>query len=363
MVSIDGQAFLVLHDLPEHCIGDEIAVVGLAVAVAVGGLRAVERDLALGEHNAVFLVDAVNDRLRGGGNGRVLGGVFLDLVKGVALDLLAGVIDDDHADVGKCGTGGLDGLALLALGHHGVGVTVDDEVDALDGSIQIGGAVGLGLTVNTKVRKADDNVRILERLDLIGGGLGEGVIRRKGQALDLGGVGFGLGLRRLHAEEADLHAGLGGVSVVGIEDRGTVSVEHIGTEDLEFGLGHVVLELCVTVVELMIAERDDIVTGGVHHFDGVKALGHADIARALAVVARINEDDLGALGLIIGLERGDVGVAGDRAVHIVCVQDHGLARHRRFFGHDFGLSCSCRVLDRKAGHSQAENHRHCEQDG
>ena len=88
----------------------------------------------------------------------------------------------------------------------------------------------------------------------------------------------------------------------------------------------------------MIAERDDIVTGGVHHFDGVKALGHADIARALAVVARINEDDLGALGLIIGLERGDVGVAGDCAVHIVGVQDHGLARHRRFFGHDFGLS-------------------------
>lgn len=194
MVSIDGQAFLVLHDLPEHCIGDEIAVVGLAVAVAVGGLRAVERDLALGEHNAVFLVDAVNDRLRGGGNGRVLGGVFLDLVKGVALDLLAGVIDDDHADVGKCGTGGLDGLALLALGHHGVGVTVDDEVDALDGSIQIGGAVGLGLTVNTKVRKADDNVCILERRDLIGGRLGEGVTGRKGQALDERGVGLGLGL-------------------------------------------------------------------------------------------------------------------------------------------------------------------------
>ena len=113
----------------------------------------------------------------------------------------------------------------------------------------------------------------------------------------------------------------------------------------------------------MIAESDDVVARDVHHFDGIEAFGVADIDFALTVVARINEDDLGALGLIIGLERGDVGIAFDRAVHIVCVQDHGLARHRRFFGHDFGLSCSCRVLDRKAGHSQAENHRHCEQDG
>lgn len=86
MVSIDGQAFLVLHDLPEHCIGDEIAVVGLAVAVAVGGLRAVERDLALGEHNAVFLVDAVNDRLAAAATVASLA-VSSRSRKGVALDL------------------------------------------------------------------------------------------------------------------------------------------------------------------------------------------------------------------------------------------------------------------------------------
>ena len=113
----------------------------------------------------------------------------------------------------------------------------------------------------------------------------------------------------------------------------------------------------------MVAEGNDIVAGGIHHRDRISALGDTDIGLALAVVAGIDENDLGALGLIISLERGDVGIAFDRAVHIVCVQDHGLARHRRFFGHDFGLSCSCRVLDRKTGHSQAENHRHCEQDG
>ena len=355
MVRVNRQGFLILQDLPDHRIGEQVAVVGLAVAVAVGGLRAVEHYFALGKDRAVLLVDTVNDLLRGGSHGRVLGSVFLDLEEGVALDLLGGVVDDDHADIGECGTGGLDGLAVLALGHHSVGVTVDDEVDALDGSIQIGGAVGLGLTVNTKVRKADDNVRILERLDLIGGGLGEGIIRRKGQALDLGGVGFGLGLRRLHAEEADLHTGLGGVGVVRIEDGGTVLIEDVRADDLELGLAHVFLELGIAVVELVVAEGDDVVARGIHHRDRISALGGADIGRALAVVAGVDEDDLGALGLIVGLELCDVGIALDRTVHVIRMQNDSLARHL-----GFRISGGVR---RKAGHSQAENHRHCEQDG
>ena len=240
-------------------------------------------------------------------------------------------------------------------------MTVDDEVNALDGSVEIGGAIGSRLSIDAQMRKADDNIGVLERRDLIGGSLGEGVTGRKGQALDERGVGLGLGLGGLHAEEADLHTGLGGVGVVRIEDGGTVLIEDVRADDLELGLAHVFLELGIAVVELVVAEGDDIVAGGIHHRDRISALGGADIGRALAVVARINEDDLGALGLIVGLELCDVGIAFNRAVHIVCVQDHGLARHRRFFGHDFGLSCSCRVLDRKAGHSQAENHRHCEQ--
>ena len=361
MVFIHGQAFLVLHDLPEHCIGDEIAVVGLTVAVAVGGLRAIELHFALGEDRAVLLVDAVDDLLRGSGNGRVLGGVFLDLVEGVALDLLGGVVDDDHADIGELRTGGLDGLAVLALSHHTVGVTVDDEVDTFGRIVEVIGGIGLGRIIHTEVGKRDDDIVILERFKLLFGDCLEVGVEL--ETLDERGVGLGLRFGRFHAEEADLHAGLGGVGVVRIEDGGAVLTVDIRAEDLEVRLGHVLLELCVTVVELVVAESDDVVARDVHHFDGIEAFGVADIDFALAVVARINEDDLGALGLIVGLERGDVGVAGDRAVHIVCVQDHGLARHRRFFGHDFGLSCSCRVLDRKAGHSQAENHRHCEQDG
>ena len=113
----------------------------------------------------------------------------------------------------------------------------------------------------------------------------------------------------------------------------------------------------------MVAEGDDVVARGIHHRDRISALGGADIGRALAEVAGVDEDDLGALGLIVGLELCDVGIALDRTVHVIRMQNDSLARHRRFFGHDFGLSCSCRVLDRKAGHSQAEDHRHCEQDG
>ena len=362
MVFIHGQAFLVLHDLPEHCIGDEIAVVGLTVAVAVGGLRAIELHFALGEDRAVLLVDAVDDLLRGSGNGRVLGGVFLDLEEGVALDLLGGIVDDDHADIGELRTGGLDGLAVLALSHHTVGVTVDDEVNALDGSVEIGGAIGSGLSVDAQMRKADDNVSILERRDLIGSSLGKGVTGRKGQTLDERRVGLGLGLRGLHAEEADLHTGLGGVGVIRVEDGRAILVEDVRADDLELGLAHVFLELGVAVVELVVAEGNDIVAGGIHHRDRISALGDTDIGLALAVVAGVDENDLGALGLIVGLELGDVGIAIDRTMHIIGVQNDSLARHRCFFSHDFGLLCGCRVLDRKAGHSQAENHCHCEQD-
>ena len=355
MVFIHGQAVLVLQDLPAHRVGDEVAVVGLHVAVAVGGLRTVELNLAGGELDTVFIVDAVNNDLCRRGNGRVLGGVFLDLVKGVALDLLAGVIDDDHADVLERGAGGLDGLALLALGHHGVGVAVDDEVDALDCGVKIGGAVRSGLSVHAQMRKADDDIRILERRDLIGGSLGEGVLVSEGQALDERGVGLGLGLGGLHAEEADLHTGLGGVGVVRIEDGGTVLIEDVRADDLELGLAHVFLELGIAVVEFVVAEGDDVVARGIHHRDRISALGGADIGRALAEVAGVDEDDLGALGLIVGLELCDVGIALDRTVHVIRMQNDSLARHL-----GFRISGGVR---RKAGHSQAENHRHCEQDG
>ena len=243
-----------------------------------------------------------------------------------------------------------------------MGVAVDDEVNALDGGIEIGGAIGSGLGVDAQMRKADDNVGVLERRDLVGGSLGEGVTGRKGQALDERRVGLGLGLGGLHAEEADLHTGLGGVGVVRVEDGRAILIEDVRADDLELGLAHVFLELGVAVVELVVAEGNDIVAGGIHHRDRISALGDTDIGLALAVVAGVDENDLGALGLIVGLELCDVGIAIDRTMHIIGVQNDSLARHR-CFGLGFGIRCRCRVLDRKAGHSQAENHCHCEQDG
>ena len=156
------------------------------------------------------------------------------------------------------------------------------------------------------MRKADDNIRILERRDLIGGSLGEGVLVSEGQALDERGVGLGLGLGGLHAEEADLHTGLGGVGVARVEDGGTVLIEDVRADDLELGLAHVFLELGIAVVELVVAEGDDVVARGIHHRDRISALGGADIGRALAEVAGVDEDDLGALGLVVGLELCDV---------------------------------------------------------
>ena len=75
----------------------------------------------------------------------------------------------------------------------------------------------------------------------------------------------------------------------------------------------------------MVADGGYIVAGGVHHGHGVGALVDADIDGALAVVAGIHQDDVGAPGLELGLQRSHLGVFGDVAVHVVGVQDDGVA--------------------------------------
>ena len=335
MVFIHGQAFLVLHDLPEHCIGDEIAVVGLTVAVAVGGLRAIELHFALGEDRAVLLVDAVDDLLRGSGNGRVLGGVFLDLVEGVALDLLARIVDDDHADIGELRTGGLDGLAVLALSHHTVGVTVDDEVDTFGRIVEVIGGIGLGRIIHTEVGKRDDDIVILERFKLLFGDCLEVGVEL--ETLDERGVGLGLRFGRLETEEADLHAALLDDGV-GIENGLAVGVEHVGAQNFELGGLHVLRQLGIAVVELMVADGGHIVAGGVHHRHRVRALMDADVDGALTVVAGVGQNDLGALGLIVGLQGCHGRIQVDRTVHVVRVQDDGLAGERLCL-----VSCKCRA--------------------
>ena len=100
----NGDAVKVFLDLPHHGIGDEVAEVGLAVAVAVyavfvNGPCAVEVNLALCEHNAVLGIDLVDDGLCRCCDCHVRRGLCGDLNELVALDRLLLVIDHDNADI------------------------------------------------------------------------------------------------------------------------------------------------------------------------------------------------------------------------------------------------------------------------
>ena len=172
----------------------------------------------------------------------------------VADDLLRGVVNGDDADVGKGRTRGLDGLLVRAGGHDGVGVAVDDEVDALHILGQVIGGVGLGALVHAQMREADDDIStlLLEIRDLRRRAVIELFAVLAGeelQPLDELRVGLGLGLRRLETEEADLHAALFDDGV-GVKDGLAVGAEHIGAQDLELGGLHVLRQLGIAVVEL-----------------------------------------------------------------------------------------------------------------
>ena len=250
----------------------------------------------------------------------------------IADDLLRGVVNGDDADVGKGRARGLDGLLVRAGGHDGVGVAVDDEIDALHVLGQIIGGVGLGALVHAQMREADDDVGalLLERGDLRGRAgieLFAVLAGEELQALNELGVGLGLGLGRLETEEADLHAALFDDGV-GVKDGLAVGAEHIGAQDLELGGFHVLRQLGIAVVELVVADGGHVVAGGVHHGHRVGALVDADVDGALAVIAGVGQNDLGALGLIVGLQGCHGRVQVDRTVHVVRVQDDGLAVQR-----------------------------------
>ena len=182
------------------------------------------------------------------------------------------------------------------------------------------------------MREADDDVGalLLERGDLRGRAgieLFAVLAGEELQALNELGVGLGLGLGRLETEEADLHAALFDDGV-GVKDGLAVGAEHIGAQDLELGGFHVLRQLGIAVVELVVADGGHVVAGGVHHGHRVGALVDADVDGALAVIAGVGQNDLGALGLIVGLQGCHGCVQVDRTVHVVRVQDDGLAVQR-----------------------------------
>ena len=234
-----------------------------------------------------------------------------------------------------------------------MGVAVDDEIDALHVLGQIIGGVGLGALVHAQMREADDDVGalLLERGDLRGRAgieLFAVLAGEELQALNELGVGLGLRLGGLETEEADLHAALFDDGV-GVKDGLAVGAEHIGAQDLELGGLHVLRQLGIAVVELVVADGGHVVAGGVHHGHRVGALVDADVDGALAVIAGVGQNDLGALGLIVGLQGCHGCVQVDRTVHVVRVQDDGLAVQRLCLVHREGRA---RQAQDQAQHQQ-----------
>ena len=333
-----------LFDRPYHGVGDKVAEVSLAVAVAVEvGLGivasvAVELDLALCEDGAVLGVDSVGDVLSCLCNRLVLCRVFGHFDEHVLFDLLGGIVNNNNADIFKCGAGGLDRLVIIALFHNGVGVAVDDEVNAGETCPQVGRAVGLAFGINAQVRQNNDNVGAVG-LKLIGLGLNclDHVIAcEPGQTLYEGWVCLGLAFGRVDADEADLQA-VNVKYLAAFECGLAVFVEDVAADGAECRFLEVFLELSIAVVKLVVAEGGDVVACRVHHLDRVQALVRADLDLALAEVACVGNYYLGTMTFILRRKCSHVCIAGYRTVNVVRVYNNGFACHRR------GLPfCECR---------------------
>ncbi len=237
-------------------------------------------------------------------------------------------------------------------------MAVDEHVDAADLGQQIHRAVGGGggLVVNAQVTQADDDVRALVLQGLhLGGGHGVQLLAAgELHALDLGGMGFGGGLRGVQAEHADLGAVGGGEHKVVTEGQ-LVVVGDVGGQDGEVGGCLQLLQVGIAIVKLMVAGGRHVVAHHVHQLDGRGALADADIGLALAEVAGVHHQDVGALGLVLCLQGGHFGISLDGAVYVVGVQDNGGA----------GQIGTGRpgILRGKRRHSQPQHHDQGQQQG
>ena len=181
------------------------------------------------------------------------------------------------------------------------------------------------------MRQGDHDVRALgpQRVDLLlcAGVQGRTVGARVGDepdALDQAGIDLGLGLRGLHAEEADLQAGRALIRPRGGQDRTAVLV-HVRADDRELRVSQIVHQLSIAVVELVVAQGRHVIARRVHHGDGVRALRQAHVGIALAEVARVRQDDRRPVLLELRPQGGDIRIPHDRPVYVVGVQDHRLS--------------------------------------
>ena len=290
--------------LPDHGIADEVAQVGFLAADIV--LFAVEGHFALGEHSAVIGVDLSLD-LCGTGGHHV---VRQDLGQGLdgEVDGADVALGRDLHDTHIChlGAGGgqdsvLYGLAacdLPNLRDGVVGVTVQEEVNALHMLQQVAGPVWLGGGIHTQVADADDQVTALggESVHLV---LGAGVQLfpgQEGEALDPGGVGRGGGLRSGQAKDADAVGG-GVDDCVGRGD-GLALIKDVGGQSGKLCLVQKGGQGVIAVVELVVAQSDQVVSGQIHQFHRRGTLGNIHIGVTLAEVTGIHQVDVGPGGLV-----------------------------------------------------------------
>ena len=127
----------------------------------------------------------------------------------------------------------------------------------------------------------------------------------------------------------------------------------------DLALGHHFERTGHAIVEFVVADGRQIVTGSLHQLDDRSSLIHGTVSGTLNVVTGVDQQDI-LEAVLIGRDRGILDILGHVGMDIVTVKHCNVA-HRGFGSR--GRCRGCRVLKRKAGHSQTENHCHCEQDG
>ena len=348
--------------LPQHGVGDQVAQVGLAGAHV--GLFALQVHFGPGKDRAVVRVDLCLDGLGLGGHGCVGGdNAILDQGAGAHVGSLDGAVGGDFndTDVFQLGAGGgeqgvVHGGVFVGGGHDvlpgGVGVTVDEHVDAVHVLQQVDGAVAHGLGINAQVTQTYDDVAALggQSVHLGLGAVEHLLAGQEGNTLDLGGVGLGGGFGGVQTEEADLGAVGCGEDDVVAEGKLAVVLD-VGSQDGEVGLGGQIHQVGEAIVKLVVAGGGHVVTGQVHELHSRCALGDAHGGVTLDKVAGVCQQHIRACVLVGLLQGGHRCVAADAAVDIVGVQDDDGTCHVLVFG-----------LNSAGGNGQGEGHHHSQEE-
>ena len=323
------------------CVGAQVAEIGLMIAHPAVAFRIVDCQQVIGVRNdgVQKLVEFIFDRL----DVRVGLRIVLNLRgSGEQLHRERAVrLDRQLADVCelRAGLAVEDFLAVLVRNlhtvDHAVAVTVDERVETGGVRNDFGRRPGLRLLVDAHVADCDDVVRAV-RLRRVDRRLNRGVDACAGiilaEAVDVlagivhevgrGGLGdrFGGG----DTDERDLLL-VDFDDLVRVKNRRVLfEIHEVCGEVRILGLLHQNEELIHAVVELVVAERCEVVTDKVHDVDDRFAVRQGADRSALHVVARVDKEDFVAFGFERLLEVCNACIApavADAAVHVVREQN------------------------------------------